>query len=195
MHLVPRPREFNEETALDKALALFWSRGYAATNMDDLHREMQLSRSSFYLAFGSKHDLFLRCVDRYTAKVGAALQAHVKENTTALTRVDRLLRTVLAVTGPQGCFLGNTSLELGARDATVRKHVAAGLAAVEDIFARVLRDGVDAGELDAKPAAAARLLTSNLQGILVMAKAGIPPAALNTLRDAALRSLNWREPQ
>ena len=62
-----RPRGFDEETAVERAMGVFWSRGYHATALPDLLRATKLSRGSLYAAFGDKHSLFLRSLDRYIA--------------------------------------------------------------------------------------------------------------------------------
>src|SRR6201981_3547121 len=69
-----RPRSFDTEAAVERAMAVFWSRGYHGTALPDLLRATKLSRGSLYAAFGDKHSLFLRALDRYIAD--------------ALTRVD-----------------------------------------------------------------------------------------------------------
>ena len=60
-----RPREFDAEAALDRALDVLWTRGYEATSVDDLCAATGLSRSSLYAAYGGKRDLLLKAVDRY----------------------------------------------------------------------------------------------------------------------------------
>src|SRR5579862_6775267 len=62
-----RPRRFDLDTALERAMGVFWSRGYHATALPDLLRATKLSRGSLYAAFGDKHSLFLRALDRYIA--------------------------------------------------------------------------------------------------------------------------------
>jgi TetR/AcrR family transcriptional repressor of nem operon len=62
-----RPRSFDTEAAVERAMGVFWSRGYHATALPDLLRATKLSRGSLYAAFGDKHSLFLRALDRYVA--------------------------------------------------------------------------------------------------------------------------------
>ncbi|MCA3571157.1 MAG: TetR/AcrR family transcriptional regulator, partial [Bradyrhizobium sp.] len=62
-----RPRSFDVEAAVERAMNVFWSRGYHATALPDLLRATKLSRGSLYAAFGDKHSLFLRALDRYIA--------------------------------------------------------------------------------------------------------------------------------
>ena len=72
-----RPREFNADEALDRALHVFWTKGYAATSMQDLLDAMGLSKSSFYEFFGSKHDAFMAALRRYGDREVARLDATV----------------------------------------------------------------------------------------------------------------------
>src|ERR1700760_2508709 len=62
-----RPRSFDVDTAVERAMGVFWSRGYHATALPDLLRATKLSRGSLYAAFGDKHSLFLLALDRYIA--------------------------------------------------------------------------------------------------------------------------------
>ena len=62
-----RPRSFDTEAAVGRAMEVFWSRGYHATALPDLLAATKLSRGSLYAAFGDKHSLFLRALDRYVA--------------------------------------------------------------------------------------------------------------------------------
>src|ERR1700744_5431541 len=66
-----RPRGFDTEAAIERAMGVFWSRGYNATALPDLLRATKLSRGSLYAAFGDKHGLFLRALDRYIAAADA----------------------------------------------------------------------------------------------------------------------------
>ena len=75
--VMARPREFDADIALDRALELFWSKGYEASSLDELCDATGLSRSSLYATFGSKRNLLLRTVDRYferrTPRIAEAL--------------------------------------------------------------------------------------------------------------------------
>jgi AcrR family transcriptional regulator len=69
-----RQIEFDRSLARDKALVLFWRKGYQATSLADLLAAMEIGRSSFYAAFGDKRTLFLECLDLFAARTGAAVQ-------------------------------------------------------------------------------------------------------------------------
>ncbi len=65
-----RPREFNEEKALDRAMRVFWTQGYEGTSLHDLLGAMGISKSSFYETFGSKRDLFMRSLEHFDQILG-----------------------------------------------------------------------------------------------------------------------------
>lgn len=67
-----RPRSFDRDAALERAMDVFWRKGYEGTSISDLTREMGINPPSLYAAFGDKERLFLECVERYQAKHGGA---------------------------------------------------------------------------------------------------------------------------
>src|SRR5581483_59927 len=122
-----RPRSFDVEAAVERAMDVFWSRGYHATALPDLLRATRLSRGSLYAAFGDKHSLFLRALDRYIADALTRM-----DNELARSREPVLgLRAYLAGyvdrtsggNGRRGCLLVATVMELAGRDADVDRRV------------------------------------------------------------------------
>src|ERR1700726_2934058 len=69
-YVIGRPREFDIDRALERAMELFWRQGYEGTSVADLTRELGLTRPSLYAAFKSKEALFLRALDLYEARAG-----------------------------------------------------------------------------------------------------------------------------
>ena len=171
-----RPRSFDVEAAVECAMGVFWSRGYHATALPDLLRATKLSRGSLYAAFGDKHSLFLRALDRYIAD--------------ALTRMDTEfdsrrgpidgLRTYLAgyvdrttgASGRRGCLLVATAMELAGQDAEVGRRIASFFKAMENRVAHALTRAKAAGELadGVEPASAARILVCFVEGLRVVGK-------------------------
>src|SRR5436190_2124683 len=111
-----RPREFDIDEALDRALAVFWRNGYEGTSLPDLTEAMGINRPSLYAAFGNKEELFRRVLDRYAEGPAACARAALNEPT-ARAVAERLLReTVDLLTdahGPRKCLLVQGALACG----------------------------------------------------------------------------------
>jgi TetR/AcrR family transcriptional repressor of nem operon len=192
---MPRPREFDVDAALDRALDAFWSKGYEATSLDDLCAATGLSRSSLYAAFGSKRDLLLRSVDRYverrTPDLAAILAAPVpvREAFAALAR--RFIDQIVSGAGRRGCFLGNCAAELPRADRAALARVRQGLAQTEATFRAALMRAAACGELPANAdvAALARFLTAGFQGLRLVGKVNPDRAALEDVARTMLHCL------
>ena len=181
-----RPREFDSDQALEKAMQVFWTKGYEATSLSDLLSAMGISKSSFYATFGSKHELFLSALDRYGETHGAMLIAILEGEGSPRQAIARVFEEALRATDVEerrGCFVNNCAVELAPRDRLVARQVAKGHARIEEAFYRAVKAGQDAGEITrSQPARAlARFLSNSLTGLTVMGEGG---AAKDTLRDA-----------
>ncbi len=188
-----RPREFDEETVVDAAKELFWTRGYEATSVQDLVDGLNVGRASLYAAFGDKHGLFLRALARYVADTRAVTEGLDAEGP-VLPRIRAVLLAALhpdRARGARGCLLGNTAVERGGSDSASAESVRAGFAVLEDGFRRALERGRATGELPAgvDPAVQARRLVVVLQGLQVVVRAEPEPARLTDAVDAALAGL------
>jgi len=137
-----RPRSFDQQVALGDALDLFWRQGYEATSLDDLTEATQLSRSSFYAAFGSKRELLLHAYRRYAD----AFYADMKVLADQHEATDAALRAVvkaLVDTRPddRGCFCVNAIVELAPSDpelaALGRAHIQRMCALLEELITQL----------------------------------------------------------
>ncbi len=192
-----RPREFNAEDALEKAMQLFWAKGYEATSLQDLTAAMGLSKSSLYGTFGSKHELFLSAMDRYNETVAARRAAGVidgaKDSRAGIAAVfAAFLDEMLGAGEKRGCFVNNSAVELAPHDAAVAARAAAGLAHLEEAFYGAVRQGQEAGDIarrrDAR--ALARYLAASLNGLIVLAKTNPERAALEEVVGIVLAALD-----
>ncbi|MFC5822176.1 TetR/AcrR family transcriptional regulator [Nonomuraea harbinensis] len=189
-----RPRSFDDDQVVGRALELFWRRGYAATSLRDLKEELDVLPGSLYAAYGDKHGLFLRALDRY---VGGAREQAAELDAAGgpvLPRVRELLMSVLEaarVTPGRGCMLGNTSAELLPADEAAGRLVHEGFGALEAGLERALDAARRAGEVraDVDCGAQARLLLGLMQGLHVLARAEADPGRLADAVDAALAPL------
>jgi len=191
-----RPLEFNPDAALDAAMQLFWSRGYGATSMHDLLAGMGIGRSSFYQAFHSKHEVFVRAVDRYRDGLVAELRTQLAGSVSAMALLRGTLRSVAdEARGGQprhGCLVFNSAAEFGQVDAQVAARIAASIEAFTQVFADAVRQAQREGDIP--PARDATLLgrhmVASMSGLRTLAKAGAEPRELAELAGLALSALN-----
>ena len=172
-----RPKEFDRDQALHKAMEVFWSRGYEAASIRNLVEHMGINRQSLYDTFGDKHALYLQALDRYQA-VETRKVFELLENTNSVKKALRQLFSGVAegslCQGQQrGCFMGNAMSELAGRCKATAARTSSNTAALEGAFYRALLRGKKNGELTEvrDPRAVARFLCSSLQGLMLMAKA------------------------
>jgi TetR/AcrR family transcriptional repressor of nem operon len=191
-----RPREFDVNAALERAMDVFWSKGYEATSLDDLCEATGLSRSSLYATFGNKRDLLLHTVDRYierrTPNIRAVLarQPNIHEGIAALLR--EFIDQIVSGAGRRGCFLGNCAAELPRSDRTALARVRRGLARTEETFREALARAAARGELPvaADVDALARFLTASFQGLRLVGKVNPDRAVLEDIAATILRCLD-----
>lgn len=185
-----RPRSFDRETALEKALLAFWEHGYEATSVSDLTRVMDIGAPSLYAAFGDKRSLFEEVVSVYGTRYGSFTDRALAEEPTARAAVERTLReaaTAYTEPGhPHGCLVvhaaancSNPEVEQSLRD---RRN--ANIAAFEsriraDVAAGVLPPAIDA-------AALARHTGAMIQGMSQQARDGASREELEAVAEIAL---------
>lgn len=188
-----RPRNFDADEALDRAVLVFWELGYERTTLTDLCAAMGINRPSLYAAFGTKEELFRRALDRY-ANGPHAYEANALELPTAREVAEALLRgAVERQTGadtPHGCLavLGATThpgTESPIAQALISARTA-GEDAVRQRFARAQSEG----DLptDADPAELAAYVRTVVYGLTVKAAGGATRAELERVVDLALRA-------
>ncbi|WPB89984.1 TetR/AcrR family transcriptional regulator [Streptomyces malaysiensis] len=188
-----RTKEFDPEAALQSALELFWQRGYEATSMAHLVDHLGIGRASIYATFGSKHELYLKAMDRYAEAHDPYLLAELSQPGPALPAVRAVVRRFAAeAASPEkrlaGCLVTNTAAELAPHDPAAARRVELSWDRVETPLHSALIRAQTQGELpeDRDPRALARMLFVLLQGLRVVGKASDDPARV---RDAAEQAL------
>src|SRR5580692_10846158 len=130
-----RPRSFDAEAAVERAMGVFWSRGYYATALPDLLRATKLSRGSLYAAFGDKHSLFLRALDRYVANALSRMEIELDSRREPVDGLRAYLAGYVDRTsganGRRGCLLVATAMELAGHDAEVDRRIGSFFKAME----------------------------------------------------------------
>lgn len=168
-------KQFDQDQALDLALQLFWKKGYESTSMQELVSVMRVNRASLYQTYGNKYDLYLASMSRYVEATFVAMNQVRDETGPALQSLQALFQRLVmqSLKGDlHGCFINNTAVELGAHDQELAKRIRDVWGQFEDVFAQMIQRAVDNGEMatDVDVRKIARLLNTNLQGLLVQSK-------------------------
>jgi AcrR family transcriptional regulator len=188
-----RPREFDAEKALDRALKVFWRKGYEGASLPELTRAMGINRPSLYAAFGNKEALFRKVLDRYAEGPAAYFREALNEPTARSVAERMLVGAVDLLTGPRsprGCLLVHGALACGEAAESIRRELAsrraAGEAAIRQRFERALAEG----DLppDVCPADLARYVVTVRQGMAVQAAGGAGREELRRVAEMALRA-------
>jgi AcrR family transcriptional regulator len=191
--LLGRPRAFDPNAALERAMHVFWAKGYEGASLSDLTRAMRINRPSLYAAFGNKEQLFRKVLDRYVdgplAYFGKALAAPKARDV-----VEQIFVGAAEMAGdpriPAGCLMVQGALAVGDAASSVRKEAAARRIASEVALCRRFRRAKREGDLpkSADPADLARYVMTVLQGMAVQGANGVGRDQLGRVAKMALRA-------
>ena len=194
-----RNKTFDPDDVVLGALSAFWQRGFERTNMPELLDSMGVGRASFYNAFGSKRDVFLRILKLYFETVDAHLAGLIANASDSESAVKSLVDGILDVarstesstTGWRGCLIGNTALELGADDQEIVDQLRIGVDVLRAQFKKALSlpsaEGTNRSKAEIERCALH--LVASVQGLLVLAKSGLSDADIKSTRAAMLAAI------
>jgi AcrR family transcriptional regulator len=189
---VGRPRAFDTAQALDRALEVFWRKGYEGTAMSDLTAAMRINRPSIYSAFGNKEQLFRKVLDRYSDGPASYVRKALDEPT-ARRVVERLLCGAAGLEGnqrnPPGCLIVQGALACGDAAESVRRELMSRRAFGEAALRKRLIRAKLEGDLprDSNPTELAQYVVTVLHGMAVEAASGASPRKLRGVAELALR--------
>ncbi len=196
MNTLGRPLEFDPDKAIDAAVEVFWRKGYEATSMTDLLEAMNLSKSSLYQTFGSKQQLFERCLSRYADRLSAEMAKDLEEAKSGRSFIEDtfggVADTAQQPEGAKGCLIANSANEFGQREPALAAPVSDGL----NRFARIFMDAVIKGQAegsisaDADPRALGNYLVGTMNGLRTMIKAGADRRSAKGMVTLILKALN-----
>jgi AcrR family transcriptional regulator len=190
-----RPREFDIDTALDKAARVFRERGYHATSIADLTAAMELASGSVYKAFKDKRAVFLAAFDREGRIRGEKLRRTIGSAKRGRDRIRSALifyaESSYGAEGKRGCLVVGSAAELATFDAEIAQRVTASLRKTEALIVDLIRQGQEDRSIPATidREATARLMLCVLQGMRVVGKTGRSRADMTAVADAALKLL------
>lgn len=170
-----RPKAFDSETALERAMEVFWAKGFEAASIQDLVEATGVQRQSLYATFGDKRQLFLKALDHYRRQRGRLRAALLMEEAPLRVLLARLLRgavDALESQGRRGCLMVNTASESLQLDPEMVELVRDNIHDLEESLAACLRRAQEKGELGAHqdPRALARFFVNTLYGVNTLGK-------------------------
>jgi len=190
-----RPREFDMDATLDKAVRIFSERGYHATSIGDLTTAMGLASGSVYKAFKDKRAVFLAAFDRYKAVRDQKLREAVGTSGSGRERIERALAFYAEAShgaeGRRGCLVVGTAAELAIFDEEVARLVAAAVDRNETFMADLIRQGQADGSIPTHvdSAVTARLMLCLVQGMRVVGKTGRSRDKMAAIVRVAMKTL------
>lgn len=188
-----RPREFDEEEVLQKAMVVFWKKGFRATTPNDLLKAMQIGKGSFYSAFESKRNLFLRCLCYYSAQIESQLQALLANSNIRQGLIEISTRVMDSACDEKiGCLIYKSASELSPHDKEVDRIIKNAMKRSEKIYCDRIREGQLSGEIssDMDPSAIARYLMTCFAGLEAVGKAGASRKQLDEVVAISLQILD-----
>ncbi len=187
---MPWEKSFDEESALDSAMQVFWRKGYEPASIADLLAGTGLNRGSLYNAFGGKRQLFVRALRKYDAERHAnlaRLEALDDPKKAIATFFDTTVANTVADQEHKGCFLFNTALAINSHDEEVNGIVTQGVRELEAFFRRGIEVGQARGDMpkELDPGATAKALLAMIVAIRVLGRGVFAEASLRTIADEA----------
>jgi TetR/AcrR family transcriptional repressor of nem operon len=175
---MPRQREFNEDEVLEKAIQIFWCKGYHATSAQDLVDALGISRSSLYDTFGDKRALFIKALERYRSKAARGLieminnTPHIEKTIAQIFKI--AVKESLEDKLSKGCFVVNTTIELAPHDTDIAAIIHQNMHDIEHALLLAIEKGQALGQFSKKQSslALARFVFNSISGLRVAARAG-----------------------
>jgi len=195
-----RPRAYDPEIALTRAMDIFWDRGYAATSLDDLSRAMDMNRPSIYAAFGDKQALYRQALDHYRAGVRAAIKGVFAEKRPLRQALRDFYERAIEIylsgkTAARGCFMIGTALTEAVANSELRISLAETVQGLDRLLAARIALGQQHGEVNAEanPDELGQVASAMLYLMAIQARVGATRKSLRATMNAALNSICSRD--
>lgn len=190
-----RPRSFDEDEVLERAMNLFWLRGYEGLGLSELLEHMQISRQSLYDTFGSKRELFVRAIEHYRVTQLAQALALLDREGSRIENVKAVVRFFEQLATDQrcrGCLVANALVEMGPHDQEIAALLRNTLELLQKALHQALREAQARGELSpAKdPLELSRALMNALIGLSVTGKVRMGRATIRGIYSGTLSMLD-----
>jgi TetR/AcrR family transcriptional regulator, transcriptional repressor for nem operon len=192
-----RPKEFDREVAVERAMSVFWSKGYAATSTDDLLEAMKIGRQSMYDTFGDKRRLYVEALRRYQLESVAGHIKRLRSMASPLAGIEALVVGMIALdrtTREKGCMGVGAICEFGNADTELAQLRVKSGGMLRKALVERLQDAQAAGEIGETVdiERAARFVETTMFGLQVAARAGESTRSLRDMAAFAIAGLRSR---
>lgn len=190
-----RTKDFDEDEVLQKAMNLFWHKGYNGTSMQDLVDGLGISRSSMYDTFGDKHTLFIRALENYKKIATNEMKTLVDNSSSAKETIRRMFEYIIAelLSDKQhkGCFLVNAGVEMAPHDTEVNKMLCENDRQLEHYFNQAIKKGQNSGEISNEQSshALAQFILNTIKGMRVTAKSAADKKMFKDIVEVTMKVL------
>jgi len=190
-----RKKEFDEDELLEKAVHLFWQKGYNGTSAQDLVDGLGINRSSIYNTYTDKRTLFKMALQRYQQKETNAMVTMLGKADNAKKAIKQVFSGLIKESVEdvllKGCLMVNTGMELSGTDGEIGEIVKKNNKSVEDALTKIIEKGQKDGQFSAKQDARtyARFIFGNITAIKVAARSGTPQQVLEDIADVAMSAI------
>ena len=182
-----RPMSFKPNDALDRAIIVFWEKGYCGASLDDLTKAMGINRPSLYSAFGNKHNLYIKAIRRYSETLGSkpplAFFKELDIENAVSVFFDMTIRCATAANFPRGCLIANVASDDAGEDKQVQAILTEMFSEAEQAFTHHINQASKNKKLpnDIEPARLARLVLSASHSLAIRARIGAGQAELEQI--------------
>ena len=190
---MPWEKTFDEDKAVEAAMLLFWKKGYTDTSMADLLKATGLTKGSFYNAFGSKYDLFVKALLKYDLENRCMILQELIAMDSPIQSIETFLNSLVdesaGDTNKKGCFIVNTAVDLGAHKEEIGQIITKGLGEVEAFFKQMIELGQAKKDIPESidSQSTAKALMGTVVGIRVLGRGIYDRDALQALTEQSLR--------
>ena len=174
---MPRQKEFDPDRALGDAMELFWEQGYEATSVQELVDRMGINRFSMYDTFGSKHELFVRAINRYREVITSTVLTELEDSGLGIESIrayfSRLVDHLTSAKGKRACLVVNSLAEKAAHDGEIEECVMRNITKLEKALKMAVERAQNLGEIGREQDSQelAEYLVTNVVGLNVLGKA------------------------
>lgn len=189
-----RPKCFNEQRALEKAMLLFWQYGYEATSISDLTHALGITAPSLYSSFGDKAGLFEKCLDYYLAHEACAIEQIFSQAKTAKIAMELYLRenlkSLVQANKPKGCMLVVSTMNCSTANHEIQQHLLEKRNITKSKIYQRLEQGQIAGDIPQTTdlAAMTDFYVTLLQGMTIQARDGATIQQLEKVVQTAIKT-------